>query len=760
MKKLLLIILFFPFLAFAAPTTTYFFNIAPTTANTYDNGTAALPWLHLFTKYASTTQLTVSEQLLLLNTPSSLLVTDSDGLVGQYGGAVCFNQFVESIDPDGAFNCEKVTDAFFDGTLSLNHGGTNNAGVYSLGSLIYYDGTQLISTSSNPLYVGRIVATSTTATSTFANGIALSRGCFSMPDGTCVLTSATATSTITGTTGQVVYLQGNNSPVGTSTLFISPASFVGIRTTSPLSPLDVYRNDADTTQSVSIQNSGGGDAYTAYMIPGSHNYSVGVDFTGNFAIAYKNTSVGGLGTNPRINITSSGQVGIGINSGQSNKLDVNGNASIGAVSNFAAPTNGLLVDGATVIGTTTYNGNVLTLYSPTAAATEYSGAGAGSFTIGYDVSNGRFSIASSSALGTTDRFIITSAGNVGIGTTSPATTFSVNGNGYFTSRLGVGKVATAANSIDVVAQGAYRYNNAIIAQGSSTLSNWYFGQAGNNTQTGTNNVGLGVSALAANTTGSHNIAIGQVALTKNTTGHEDIALGMNALSTSTSTINNLAIGFNSLQKAADPANSNTGFGSYTLSQLTYGADNTAIGLGAGSIVTTGNNNILIGVNTNLNLGPTTGNKNILIGHNMDLPSPTTDNQLDIGNIIYGTTIDGNGGTLSSGKIGIGTTTPGSLLTVNGDIGTDGTNVTVTSCGTGAAVTVGSTDTAGEITEGTVATGCTISFATTKTNAPFCVATSEAGLAFSFTESTTALTVTNIGALSSTKITYHCIQNNL
>lgn len=112
-----------------------------------------------------------------------------------------------------------------------------------------------------------------------------------------------------------------------------------------------------------------------------------------------------------------------------------------------------------------------------------------------------------------------------------------------------------------------------------------------------------------------------------------------------------------------------------------------------------------------------------------------------------------------GNLGIGTSTVPSRLTVNGDIGTDGTNVTVTGCGTSPTVTVGSTDTAGEVTQGSISTGCTISFSSTKAAAPFCVVTSEAGLGFTFTESTTAITVVNVGALSSTKLTWHCVQNN-
>ncbi len=72
-----------------------------------------------------------------------------------------------------------------------------------------------------------------------------------------------------------------------------------------------------------------------------------------------------------------------------------------------------------------------------------------------------------------------------------------------------------------------------------------------------------------------------------------------------------------------------------------------------------------------------------------------------------------------------------------------------------------TDTAGTITEGSGATGCVFSFAeswsvTTPTCTPVCTLSSRAGLSFSYTTSAAAITITNIGLLSSTLIDYHCI----
>jgi len=85
--------------------------------------------------------------------------------------------------------------------------------------------------------------------------------------------------------------------------------------------------------------------------------------------------------------------------------------------------------------------------------------------------------------------------------------------------------------------------------------------------------------------------------------------------------------------------------------------------------------------------------------------------------------------------------------------------TVSSCGDTPATATGSNDMGGVITEGTVATGCTITFSVAYTNIPACTVSSEVGLVFSYAVSTSAIVVTNVGALSSTKIHYTCKSND-
>ncbi|AKM83763.1 TPA: hypothetical protein DCP88_03770 [Candidatus Campbellbacteria bacterium] len=167
------------------------------------------------------------------------------------------------------------------------------------------------------------------------------------------------------------------------------------------------------------------------------------------------------------------------------------------------------------------------------------------------------------------------------------------------------------------------------------------------------NIALGTESLVSNTTGGLNSAVGDMSLYSNTTGASNVGIGDSVLYNNSTGSYNVAIGINSLAYGGSPSRS------------------VGIGYNAGSLVS-GSNNIFLGYQAGNNL--TTGSNNLVIGYDVDAPSATASNQLNIGNLIFGTGINGTGTTLSSGKIGIGTTSPFAKLSIHANNGETNTTL--------------------------------------------------------------------------------------
>lgn len=98
--------------------------------------------------------------------------------------------------------------------------------------------------------------------------------------------------------------------------------------------------------------------------------------------------------------------------------------------------------------------------------------------------------------------------------------------------------------------------------------------AANNNVDGNNNTAIGSSALFFNTNGSSNVAIGRFAAHSNTSGLQNIAIGRQALNNNETASSNTAVGDRALQNAS-------------------GANNTALGILAGSNLFTGTGNLYL-----------------------------------------------------------------------------------------------------------------------------------------------------------------------
>ena len=118
-------------------------------------------------------------------------------------------------------------------------------------------------------------------------------------------------------------------------------------------------------------------------------------------------------------------------------------------------------------------------------------------------------------------------------------------------------------SLEVAADSAYRYNGIKLAYGSTTLSNYFFGDAGNATMTGIFNTAIGSQSLRSNTTGYNNVANGAGTLLSNLSGYENTAIGNDALMLNTSGYHNTANGKDALASNTT-GYENTALGAFAL----------------------------------------------------------------------------------------------------------------------------------------------------------------------------------------------------
>lgn len=303
----------------------------------------------------------------------------------------------------------------------------------------------------------------------------------------------------------------------------------------------------------------------------------------------------------------------------------------------------------------------------------------------------------------TTPFVINAAGNVGIGTTSPLSVLTVNGGvtlHALATGAGAGAVCATADGLLSYSAGAactggggsgtYPFTSTtdggVAVQATSTApiastfpglgldvagTSWYgeggklilyasstngdtivgLGAGGQNATTSASNVNntyLGTNAGEHTTSANSNAGFGTSALLNDSTNGENAALGFQALDSGTAEFGDTAVGNNALGN-------------------TTGFFNIGIGLAAGANLLGGQDNIVIGAASSTSVNLTTGHQNIIIGNNISAPVAAGSGQLDIGNLIYATGMGSIGTTVSTGKVGIGSTTPWRTLDVNGTV---------------------------------------------------------------------------------------------
>ena len=239
----------------------------------------------------------------------------------------------------------------------------------------------------------------------------------------------------------------------------------------------------------------------------------------------------------------------------------------------------------------------------------------------------------------------------------------INENTNFVGTIDSKPLIFKSNNVEwlrIKPSGRFIYNN--IDSGPGWDSNLFFG-GGNDILTSKGNTVFGIGSLVSANTGGFNTAIGSNSLRNNTTGNSNTSMGSNSLMNNINGNENTGIGVNALGLAK--GNFNTSVGSHALYGSTgydfYGDNNTAVGvyslrgarfdsskntaIGAQSFLflRTGTNNVAVGYNA-ANIEMFNANNNIFIGANVQPTNSSPNNELNIGNWIYG----------KNGTIGIGT----------------------------------------------------------------------------------------------------------
>ena len=174
----------------------------------------------------------------------------------------------------------------------------------------------------------------------------------------------------------------------------------------------------------------------------------------------------------------------------------------------------------------------------------------------------------------------------------------------FLSMLGCFMLSPKAQAV-TGQDGAYGPSNRNTAEGFQALSTLNPASI----TAGLFNTAVGQEALFTVTTGNRNTAVGTSALNKNT-NDSNTAVGIDALNHNTSGHHNTAVGdsalFSNVGGTFSHGQFNTAVGVGALKSNTTGFENTALGINAGSAITTGSGDIVIGAG----IGGVAGENNI------------------------------------------------------------------------------------------------------------------------------------------------------
>jgi hypothetical protein len=391
---------------------------------------------------------------------------------------------------------------------------------------------------------------------------------------------------------------------------------------------------------------------------GEYNTSLGVDAgltaDGSKLTGSKDTAIGtnaGFGTGSLINATA---IGANAEVSVSNALvlgSINGVDGAGANVNVGIGTTAPAYS-LDVHGTGNFTGAVA-FGSPVTFAAGQTFPGTGTIT-GVSGTNGI------TGGGTSGGVILSLAANsCAPGNALTALPFSCSSFATLSANTFAGNQTVNGNltATGAVTGSSFQIGNSLFAFGSYANANAFVGFAGNATMTGFDNTANGLGALNVNTTGWGNTANGWLALASNTAGNINTATGVGALSYNTTGASNTASGYYALY-GNTTGNNNTASGYAALLDNATGQYNSALGAtsglaGDGSYITA-NNNTFLGAGSALSTG--TLSNATAIGSNAVV---SESNAIALG------CISGVNSCTGSVSVGIGESSPSAPLHITG-----------------------------------------------------------------------------------------------
>jgi len=310
-------------------------------------------------------------------------------------------------------------------------------------------------------------------------------------------------------------------------------------------------------------------------------------------------TLAGANTFTAANNSFTGNLGIGTSTPVA-KLEVNGPAQVDGNVTITTSGNGVIFP----------NGSKQTVAGITGvtAGSDLTGGGTtGTVTLNLDTTKVPTLAGANTFTGSGNFF---TAGNVGIGTVTPAATLDVNGGINAAGSINYGGSLFAGGLPILKLPGSEGLALGIAAQQNNTtaIHNTAVGfSALSANSSGTDNTAVGTNALTANTAGN-NTAVGSLALQANQGGGSNTAVGYSALNANAGGSSSTAVGFGALQNNTVGANTAVGF--QALQASIGGSGNTALGYLALANGTTGNGNTAVGSTA---LQNNLGNGNTAVG---------------------------------------------------------------------------------------------------------------------------------------------------